>query len=218
VVIEYPLKRQTERGAIVGFAQAAADAYPYRIGTPKLESIAKNSGADASPRVDQWSPRRYGPFVIVLGIVWMVVGGKIDVTGFVTQYKYLAGRSLLQIESLLGFHPARLARGASFATLDRLPTLHEFETAGYSQVAGRRHRAPSDLDPVGLRRMAMSAWAMTGPDRLIKVLATTRHDASMSDDAQYPPGEGVPQWKITRPVPVLVVASIRHGGDIFRLF
>ena len=136
----------------------------------------------------------------------MFVRQKIEVKGFVTQLKYLNGRSLQQIESLLGFHPGRLARGASFAALDRLPSINEFETAGYSQVAAHRHRPPTDLDPVGLRRLAMSVWAAAGPDRLVKVVASTPHDFAMSDDSQYPPGQGVPQWRIVLPITGTVAA------------
>jgi hypothetical protein len=147
----------------------------------------------------------------------MFVGQSITVTGFVTQLKYLSGRSLHQIESLLGFHAGRLSGGATFATLDRLPAVDEFQTFGYSQVAAHRHVVPTDLDPVGLRRLAMSAWSPTGPNRLIKVIATTPHDAAMQDDAQYVPGQGIPQWKIVRGVPGKVVAVCSRRSDVFRL-
>jgi hypothetical protein len=147
----------------------------------------------------------------------VVVGQSIAVKGFVTQYKFLAGRQLASIELLLGFHAGRLSRGAAFATLDRLPMIGEFDTAGYSQVADHRHVAPADLDPEGLRRMAMRAWTLTGPNRLIRVQASTPHDPEMSNDDQYPPGQGVPQWKITSPIPGKVVAVLSRPSDIFRL-
>ena len=130
----------------------------------------------ARPRFD--SPVRVN-FIGSLGASGastMFVGQNISVKGFVTQQKYLSGRSLQQIELLLGYHAGRLSRGASFATLDRLPAIDEFETFGYSQVAAHRHVVPADLDPIGLRRMAMSAWSLVGPDRLIKAFATTPHD------------------------------------------
>ena len=147
----------------------------------------------------------------------MFVGQNISVKGFVTQQKYLSGRSLQQIELLLGYHAGRLSRGASFATLDRLPAIDEFETFGYSQVAAHRHVVPADLDPIGLRRMAMSAWSLVGPDRLIKAFATTPHDDSMNPDIQYRPGQGVPQWKIVRGVPGKVAAVLSRYGDVLQL-
>ena len=146
-----------------------------------------------------------------------MIGDKIEIRGFVTQYKYLGGRTLFQMESLLGFQSGRLSNGATIATLDRLPTLDEFETAGYSQVAAHRHVMPRDLDPVGLRKMAMQAWTLNGPDRLVKVMAAKAHDPKRSDDIQYPPGQGIPQWKLTRPIPGRVAAVLARGADIFRL-
>ena len=146
----------------------------------------------------------------------MRVGQPISVRGFVTQLKYLAGRPLWEIELFLGYRSGRLAKGAAFATLDRLPQINEFETAGYSQVAAHRHVMPAGLDPVGLRRMAMSAWTLVGPDRLIKVLPETPHDSSLRDDEQYPPGQGVPQWKVTSPIQGRIVAVLPSSSHVFR--
>jgi hypothetical protein len=147
----------------------------------------------------------------------LVVGQIVMVRGFVTQLKFLAGRPLREIESLLGFHSGRLQRGAAFAALDRLPTINGFETAGYSQVAAHRHVMPAGLDPVALRRMAMAAWALSGPNRLIKVLPETLHDTAMRDDDQYPPGQGVPQWRLTEPIPAKIAAILTLPNDIFRM-
>jgi hypothetical protein len=147
----------------------------------------------------------------------MVVGQNIQVSGFVTQLKYLSGHSLEDIGSLLGFNAGRLSMGGAFATLDRLPQIDEFETAGYSQVAAHRHVMPDGLDPTVLRRNAMSAWALAGPNRLIKVMASIPHNRAMSDDEQYPPGLGVPQWKIVVPIPGKVIAVLSRLADAFRM-
>jgi hypothetical protein len=146
----------------------------------------------------------------------MAVGQKIAVGGFVTKQKSLAGRSLLELESILGFHAGRLANGATFAALDRLPLPNEFETRGYSQVADHRHATPPGLDMAAIKRMAMAAWAPSGPDRLIKVMAVTLHNTGMRDDDQYPPGQGVPQWKLVMPIPATVIAVLGRYGDVFR--
>ena len=87
-----------------------------------------------------------------------MIGDKIEIRGFVTQYKYLGGRTLFQMESLLGFQSGRLSNGAAKA-----------------------------------------------------------HDPKLSDDIQYPPGQGIPQWKLTRPIPGRVAAVLARGADIFRL-
>ncbi len=47
----------------------------------------------------------------------MHIGQPVVVKGHVTQLKYLAGRPLREIESLLGYHPGRLAKGASYPAL-----------------------------------------------------------------------------------------------------
>lgn len=147
----------------------------------------------------------------------MTAPKRIAVQGYVTQYKFIAGRSLREIEKLLGFHAGRLAQGATFAALDRLPSFGDFTTAGYSQVAAHRHRTPEGLDMDRIKRMAMSAWATTGPDRLLKVVPMMGHSTAMDDDLQYPPGQGVAQWKLTAPVPATVVAVLNHANDVFRL-
>src|SRR5579863_4208433 len=138
----------------------------------------------------------------------MRIGEDATVMGFVTQLKYLNGRTLLQIEGLLGFLGGRLSVRATIFALARLPNIEEFETRGYSQVADHRHRPPAALDPLALRRMAMRAWTLTGGDSLIKLMPQARHDEAMPADAQYPPGRGVPQWKLTRPIPARVVAAL----------
>jgi len=145
----------------------------------------------------------------------MVVGQNIAVRGFVTKQKYLAGRSLLELESLLGFHAGRLATGATIAALDRFPQAREFETRGYSQVADHRHATPPGLDMAVIKRLAMAAWAPGGPDRLVRVIAVTKHNADMEDDDQYPPGKGVPQWKLVESIPATVIAVLGGHGDVF---
>lgn len=146
----------------------------------------------------------------------MVVGQNIAVRGFVTKQKYLAGRSLLELERTLGFHVGRLANGATFAALNQLPQAQEFETRGYSQVADHRHATPPSLDMAAIKRMAIASWAPSGPERLIKVMAVTAHNAGMTDDDQYPPGTGVPQWKLVAPIPATVIAVLQRHADVFR--
>ena len=145
------------------------------------------------------------------------VVGTLTVTGFVTQYRFLAGHDLHYIELALGYQTARLATGATFVALDRLPRADEFETRGYSQVAGHRYRSPGGLDMNKIKLMAMGAWSLTGPNQLIKVWPTSAHNPSLTDDAQYPPGLGIPQWKLTGRIPGHVVATLSAGSEVFRV-
>jgi hypothetical protein len=80
--------------------------------------------------------------------------------------------------------------------------------AGYSNVATHRHQQPTDLDIAKIKTMALESWSLTGVERLVKVLATIRHDNSMDPDFQYPPGQGIPQWKVTVQIPGTVIAEV----------
>ena len=133
----------------------------------------------------------------------------IQVSGFVTLKKFIVGRNLQQIESLLGFHQGRLRLGATFAELQYTPAATEFELAGYSQVADHRfdRNALNGFDQSKLKNIAQNVWSQPG-EKLVKIIATTRHDSNMTNDDQYPPGQGVPQWKLTNPKPAKVTAII----------
>ena len=121
----------------------------------------------------------------------------IQVSGFITLKKFLLGRNLQQIERLLGFHKGRLRQGATFAELTAIPGVNEFDLAGYSQVANHRFdtRALAGYDINKLKNNVLEVWNKPG-EKLVKVIATTGHNGALSNDVQYPPGSGVPQWKL----------------------
>lgn len=140
------------------------------------------------------------------------IGASIKVRGYITQDKFLLGQSLAELEKRLGFHPGRLAWGASVVRLERLPLPNEFQLAAYSMTAEHRHQGPTGLDIRKLKELARAVWSLQGGDRLIKILPVTPHNPHMGPDEQYPPGSGVPQWKIVGAgVPGAVVARILPG-------
>jgi len=53
--------------------------------------------------------------------------------GYVTSYKFVAGRTLSEAERILGLKAGELGRGAYFYELARLPTAEEFVSRGYSR-------------------------------------------------------------------------------------
>ena len=132
----------------------------------------------------------------------------VNLRGCFTTQRWLQGRTLREIELRLGFHQGRLSQGAWFATAFRLPKPEEFEFAGYTQVAGHRtKKADGDLSTPAnqeeksnylKRQMSVinNEWSLLGNRRLIKVIPMLDHSIMMSDDLQYPPGLGIPQWKI----------------------
>jgi hypothetical protein len=134
------------------------------------------------------------------------ISGCVSLRGFFTTQLWLQDQSLREIEKRLGLDAGRLAQGAWFATPVQMPRPDDFEFAGYSQVAG--HRTASQYgnlnSPAGKyekqaynsqKQLAIDRWKTLGGNRLIKVIPMTGHSLSMSDDYQYPPGSGIPQWK-----------------------
>jgi hypothetical protein len=147
-----------------------------------------------------------------------MIGDTLPIRGYVTQDKFLVGRAALDIERTLGLHAGRLNGGAVIARLSRLPMQSEFDLGAYSQTAAHRYRTPGGLDIGRLKSLAMSGWSLTGPNRLVKVIPAIAHDSLLSDDAQYPPGLGAPQWVIRKETPIegIVVAELKSGAEHYR--
>jgi hypothetical protein len=136
------------------------------------------------------------------------------IRGYVTQQKFVAGRTLEEIEKILGYQKGRLAAGISYAKLLRKPLPSEFELVGMSQVPEHKHRMPDGLNIAKIKELAMSSWSITGSDSLIKIMPATPHNLHLALDLQYPPGWGCHQWKLVSDVPALihlVAATYPHG-------
>jgi hypothetical protein len=137
----------------------------------------------------------------------------VQVSGYVTKDKFIRGRAIVDIERTLGFHNGRFRGGIVVIRLDRLPTLSQFELAGYSMTAEHRFAAPSDLNIDKLKQLALESWSLIGVERLVKVRPNTEHDLNLAPDWQYPPGLGVPQWKLTTRLPGTVIDVIDSYPD-----
>lgn len=138
----------------------------------------------------------------------------ISVRGCITQDKYLKGKSLAELENILGFHKDRLKAGVVIAALMQIPAKNQFELLGYTQVAGHKINDASfrGLDVDKLKEMVVrDTFTTVGVNRLVKVLPDTPHSEFMDNDEQYPPGWGVPQWKLTHKLNAEVVAIIKEG-------
>ena len=116
--------------------------------------------------------------------------------GCFTQDKFLAGRTLREIEKRLGFQEGRLSKGGIVVALIQLPQKGEFRVAGYTNVSLHNFRMPPGLDPDVLERNAMEQWQLTGRNRLVKVIPRIPHDKGIEADTQYPHADGVPQWEV----------------------
>ena len=124
----------------------------------------------------------------------MKPGDLVRVSGCFTKEKFIAGRTLVEIERILGFRAGRLAHGMVVVALMELPAMDQFELAAYSNVATHRFKTPTDLNIEKIKAEAKASWATSGFERVVKVLPGTAHDPAMNPDVQYPPGQGAPQW------------------------
>ena len=127
-----------------------------------------------------------------------------DAKGCFTQDKYLAGRTLREIEKVIGFQEGRLSHGALVVALSQLPRKGEFRCVGYTNVSMHNFQMPKGLDPDVLERNAMEAWELTGRNRLVKVLPTIQHNLGLDPDVQYPHANGIPQWDVLIKLPCVV--------------
>ena len=64
------------------------------------------------------------------------VGRVVAVKGFVTSVKFVQGRSLEQVERILGLIPGELKAGASLLRLNTIPLPYQYELRGYTQTPG----------------------------------------------------------------------------------
>lgn len=138
----------------------------------------------------------------------------LTVRGCITQEKYIKGRTLSELESILGFHAGRLSKGATVAALLQVPGKSQFNLLGYTQVAEHKisKEAFNGLDTDKLKELLLRETFTTfGVNRLVKVIPKTEHTKSMTNDEQYPPGWGVPQWKLTAELPAQVIAELKPG-------
>ncbi len=70
--------------------------------------------------------------------------------GFITCYKFVGGRTLLEAERILGLKPGELAAGAYLHEFLALPKEDQFELKGYSQCPDGQNWTPASDYPAGL--------------------------------------------------------------------
>ena len=155
----------------------------------------------------------------------LAIGAKPVLTGFLTKAVFLRSQPASELEVRLGYASGRLASGWWLLWLTRMPTPADFEFMGYSQMSGgipqghlarpggrtaEASLAAGGYDLLRLKQKAIAdTFRLSGPDRLAKVIPRNGATGPMP----YPPGSGIPQWKIVPPgLPFLVVAMIGPGG------
>ena len=111
--------------------------------------------------------------------------------GYVTQEKYLYGKTTNDIERMLGLRPHELRQMAHIYSLERLPTADEVEFRLNCSLPDGKV-----FDAAGQTQMTAARNAYSNHQDV--------YDRSMTPVAQYyPPGSGmVPQWQLIAPVPI----------------
>lgn len=146
-------------------------------------------------------------------------GGTENLRGCFTIQRYIQGKSLREIERLLGFNEGRLAKGARFYTPVVIPGINNFEFAGYTQVStdrikevygdiNKRDTEIKKIEHDEQKRRVAGNWRVYGAERLIKV-------APVISTGEYPPGAGVPQWKFIHPITCRLVSFVREWDGRF---
>lgn|GEM_PF-930276 len=139
-------------------------------------------------------------------------------------------------EANIGYHHGRLSQGFKLLVLKVLPRPENFEFHGTTLRSGGRAGLPQSTEkadkaresvhdsilaergPDGYRDLqtrALSLATVTGPNRLVKVLPTARHDDDMEPSRQYPAGGGFLQWNLKQPgLPFFCAAHFKPGGTV----
>lgn len=142
----------------------------------------------------------------------MPILGYTSVRGCFTQEKFLKGRSLSEIEDILGFHKGRLSKGMKIVALENVPNSSQFDFLGYSNIAEHKFDKETlkKFDVNKLKQLVINeSFATTGPNRLVKVLPSVPHANDMDNDTQYPSGQGAPQWKLTCAVSAVIIGEVK---------
>jgi hypothetical protein len=154
----------------------------------------------------------------------LFLNDRIRMAGFVTKAAFLRGLGAEEIERRLGYAHGRLASGYWLLFLEQTPSPDEFEFMGYSQMSGG---APQGhLNPLGgqtaeqslraggfdllrlKQKVIRETFRISGPQRLAKVLPID----PARGPTPYPPGSGVPQWRLLEPgLPFRVAQQIQAG-------
>ena len=72
------------------------------------------------------------------------------VTGYITQLKFIAGKTVGEMEQILGLKPGMLGEGAQILKPNRLPNAGEFNLRGYTNTPGGAPFVPGSAWPPGL--------------------------------------------------------------------
>ena len=118
----------------------------------------------------------------------MNVAFRTRAVGYVTQEKYLFGKTPTEIERALGLPPFNLGRGCRVFRLERLPQRGEYTDELSAAMPGGLAFNPADAE---------EAWARFDADK------------SLREVPYYGPGdERIPQWDVTVAIPLIHLTDL----------
>lgn len=149
----------------------------------------------------------------------LTVGASLSLRGYVLIASHIRGRSPVLLEQVLGYRPARLSQGWYLLFLLDPVAASEFELHGHTHFSGGKAKdspltAEQDLRARGVDvdrikgRQAVERFKVQGPDRVAKVVPVIEH----TDVETYPPGSGIPQWRLVVPKRFKVKAFVAPGA------
>lgn len=154
-------------------------------------------------------------------------------TGDVTTLQWIGARPPRAIERNLGYGPGRLDAGYWVLLLIEKLDEEDFEFSGTTMRSGGRYGLPAATEALDktrprvhdrilaergqagyrmLQKQVLRNAAITGPNRIAKVLPDTRHNRSLTPAEQYPMGGGGLQWTLVREKPFFVAMHVAADG------
>ncbi len=163
----------------------------------------------------------------------LVLGTLVDLKGDVTQNRWVGARSARDLERSLGYSTGRLSAGWTVILLKQTLQPADFRFSGLTIRSGGREGLPADTPAadqlrrhvsdivlaergaagyLDLQKKALASITPTGPDRIVKIIPVTPHNAGMAPADQYPMGGGGLQWTLIRPCSFLVAMTVDTNG------
>lgn len=155
----------------------------------------------------------------------MEVGDSLSIKGYITQLHFVAKKTGAQLESLLGFKAGRMGLGWAMLHLAKMPKPSDVQFRGYSRMSGgiakghlknpldkrtaEQKLEDDEYDVVKLKEAIIkTVFTISGTKRLVKIIPNRKP----SGNKDYPPGAGIPQWELVKPLKFKVAAVILPDG------